>query len=518
MRRAVVYARVSTDAQERDGTSLDTQERGCAELATSHGWSLVRCIRDAASGFDLDREGIETLRGMLRRGEVDVVIAYAVDRLSRNQNHIGVLFDEVEQAGARLEFVTERFEDTAVGRFILAARAFVAEVEREKIAERTMRGKAERARSGRLPQGTGRGLYGYRYDSESGTREIVPEQARVVRRIFEDFAAGGSCHGITETLNREGIPAFSGGRWHALTARRILLNEAYAGRTVYRRTRVEKVRDPVRGRWVRRVTERDEEEWIEIEGVTPAIVPRALFDRARSRLMDPERRRRSSPSRVYSLRGRLRCARCGAAMVGHAANRARYHYYRCANGSSGPGEARCGSRYIRVERLEETVKSALSDLLASPGRLLDEARRAASVEPAVSDELTAIVRELDEVEARQRRLVQLFTRGDLPEDILASESRSLADLRAALEARRRAAQPLRTTSRLDVDQLERELPRVLAAIRSWVESAEGDDLDLLLRAVDARIAASMDEVEIRGEVPLIAEVPQSFATIEQTSA
>ena len=205
-------------------------------------------------------------------------------------------------------------------------------------------------------------------------------------------------------------------------------------------------------------------------------------------------------------------------MVGHAANRARYHYYRCANGSSGPGtEARCGSRYIRVERLEETVKSALADLLASPGRLLDEARCAAFAEPTVSDELTAIVRELDEVEARQRRLVQLFTRGDLPEDILASESGSLADLRAALEARRRAAQPVRTTLRLDVDQLERELPRMLAAIRSWVESAEGDDFDLLLRAVDARIAASTDEVEISGEVPLIAEVPQSFATTARTS-
>lgn len=71
---------------------------------------------------------IHTAGGKLRRGEVDVVIAYAVDRLSRNQNHIGVLFDEIEQAGARLEFVTERFEDTAIGRFMPAARAFTAEV------------------------------------------------------------------------------------------------------------------------------------------------------------------------------------------------------------------------------------------------------------------------------------------------------------------------------------------------------------------------------------------------------
>ena len=57
------------------------------------------------------------LRQLLRQGLVDVVVCHAVDRLSRNQNHIGVLFDEVQQAGARLEFVTEKFEDTAVGRF-----------------------------------------------------------------------------------------------------------------------------------------------------------------------------------------------------------------------------------------------------------------------------------------------------------------------------------------------------------------------------------------------------------------
>ena len=69
---------------------------------------------------------------------------------------------------AGLEFVTARFEDTAVGRFILAARAFIAEVEREKIVERTMRGKEERARSGRIPQAFGRGCYGYTYNTDTG--------------------------------------------------------------------------------------------------------------------------------------------------------------------------------------------------------------------------------------------------------------------------------------------------------------------------------------------------------------
>jgi len=166
--RAIVYSRVSTDAQERDGTSLDSQECAYLQFAQAQGWIVVESVRDAASGFSLDRPGIERIRHLLRSGAADVVIAYAVDRLSRNQNLIGVIFDEIQQAGARLEFVTERFEDTAVGRFILAARAFFAEVEREKIVERTTRGKLERARSGRIPQAFGRGCYGFTYNPATG--------------------------------------------------------------------------------------------------------------------------------------------------------------------------------------------------------------------------------------------------------------------------------------------------------------------------------------------------------------
>jgi site-specific DNA recombinase len=57
--RAAIYVRVSTDGQERDGTSLDSQERACHELASSAGWQVVACERDTASGYTLDRPGME---------------------------------------------------------------------------------------------------------------------------------------------------------------------------------------------------------------------------------------------------------------------------------------------------------------------------------------------------------------------------------------------------------------------------------------------------------------------------
>ena len=80
--KALVYSRVSTDAQERDGTSLDTQERACVEYAQAKGWVMAESIRDIASGFTLDGPGVERARQLLRQGAVDVVVAYAGDRLS----------------------------------------------------------------------------------------------------------------------------------------------------------------------------------------------------------------------------------------------------------------------------------------------------------------------------------------------------------------------------------------------------------------------------------------------------
>ena len=91
----------------------ETQQQACIEYAEAAGWHVVESVPDTLSGYDLDRPGLERVRQLLREGAVDVALAYAVDRLSRNQNHIGILLDEVQQVGARLEFVTERFEDTA---------------------------------------------------------------------------------------------------------------------------------------------------------------------------------------------------------------------------------------------------------------------------------------------------------------------------------------------------------------------------------------------------------------------
>jgi len=511
--RAVVYSRVSTDAQERDGTSLDTQERACLEHAK--GWLVVAQLRDTASGASLDRPGIERLRQLLRQGAVDVVVAYAVDRLSRNQNHIGILFDEVEQTGAKLEFVTENFEASATGRFILAARAFIGEVEREKIAERTMRGKAERARSGKLPQGTGRGCYGYVYNKGTGQRDLVSAEAIVVRLIFAEFCAKASCHGIATRLNQEGVPAFGGGLWHPLTIRRMLQNETYTGRTIYRRTRVENVRDLQTSKRKRRVIELPQKEWIDVPGATPKIIDLITFDRAQAILSDPARRLQGQPTRRYRLRGHLRCLTCGTPMVGQTLGSGRYRYYRCRRSYAGRLEGKCPSKYVKVDVLEQTVLEQIAQLLSDPRRILSEAQRL-NQQGVDQSRLCEVNGELKQIEVKQRRLAKLYLEGSIPEDILSFESRPLAQRRERLESELKDL--LQSPKRgLNPGDLEENLPVVAARLRKWVLDATDEDLDLILKALSVQIKASQEEVHIEGIVPILPEEDQYLVTIVQTS-
>ncbi len=430
--KAIIYSRVSTDAQERDGTSLDTQERACAEYATGQGWEVVRRIRDTDSGALLEREGLTELREVLRHGTADVIVAFAVDRLSRSQNHIGILFDEFEGAGVTMAFVTERFEDTAVGRFILAARAFIAEVEREKIAERTMRGKEERARSGRIPQATGRGMYGYHYDSDTGRRVINGDQAAVVRRVFEDFAGGASIIGITNALNEAGTLSFTGRAWSAWTVKNMLRNPGYAGRTIFKRTKTGHRRDPLTGKRRRTVALRDESEWIEVPDATPAVISEQLFDAVQTRLLDPERRRQAQRKNDYPLRGTVRCSHCQSAMVGQT-SMGKYRYYRCRRAYAGPRHDRCPARYVRAGDLERAVARELTTVLASPEVVLAELEHASS-EDARDDDLAAAQQLLASLGNQRQRVLKLFQMGEVDETYLQKELEAIRVRRSPAEA------------------------------------------------------------------------------------
>jgi hypothetical protein len=157
------------------------------------------------------------------------------------------------------------------------------------------------------------------------------------------------------------------------------------------------------------------------------------------------------------------------------------------------------------------------DVLSDPARILVEARRLAEAAPE-ADELTGVMKSLEDIGAKQRRLVRLFTDGDLPQRLLEEQRTELSRRRLSLEAER-SRLVASIVPALDLDQVKRSLPKVVRQIQEWIANAEGDNLGLLLNAVDAHILASGSDVQIKGTIPAYeASIGSDLATIGQTSA
>jgi site-specific DNA recombinase len=161
-KRVAIYCRVSSAGQE-ENSSLDTQEAGCRSYARKHGWDIAGVYREVFTGTELfDRPQLGRLRESVRAGEAEIVLAHALDRVSRNQAHLGFLLSEWDHHGAGLDLVTEEFDETPEGRLLQSVRGFFAEMERLKIRERTQRGTRARVEAGKPLVGC-RPPYGYRW-------------------------------------------------------------------------------------------------------------------------------------------------------------------------------------------------------------------------------------------------------------------------------------------------------------------------------------------------------------------
>ena len=159
-----LYARVSTSQQHHEGT-IESQRRALKHHIQHHGWALLpehEYIDDGISGARLDRPALDRLRDAARRGEFDAVVLVSPDRLARNYAHQWLLIEEFEKLHTPLIFLQNPFGDSPQGKLLTQMQGMIAEYERAQIAERTRRGRLEKARQGEFMPWAYT-CYGYRY-------------------------------------------------------------------------------------------------------------------------------------------------------------------------------------------------------------------------------------------------------------------------------------------------------------------------------------------------------------------
>ncbi|MHB2168934.1 recombinase family protein [Alsobacter sp. R-9] len=378
--RAVIYARYSSDRQRE--ASIEDQVRTCRAWVEREGADLVATYTDhAVSGQIRMRPGYQKLLEDARARRFDVVVAEALDRLSRDQEDVAALYKHLRFAGVRLVTLAEgEISELHVGLKGTMNALFLKD-----LAAKTHRGLHGRVEEGRAAGGIS---YGYRVRKEHdargevirGGREIDEEQAAIVRRIFDEFALGKSPRDIAVGLNREGVPGPDGRTWGPSTIygnwRRgtgILNNELYVGQLVWNRQRF--VKDPTTGKRQARLN--PPEEWVRREVPELRIIDEDLWQRVKARqghirgavTEDAEGGIRSERARrpTYLLSHLVRCGCCGGGF-----SKISRDHYGCSNARN---RGTCENMLtIRRDVLEESVLSGLRSHLLAP-ELLEEFTR-----------------------------------------------------------------------------------------------------------------------------------------------
>ena len=216
--KVALYARVSTDRQAEQ-YGLDAQCRLLLAKAQAAGYALVSdgaqalFIDDGYSGGDTDRPALTRLRATVREHAVDRILCWDPDRLARNLKDQLLLVDEWESAGVALEFVTQAMDASPEGKLFFAIRGAVAEFEKEKIRERTTRGRREKAQQG-IPVNPKNLPCWLRWNAETRTVEIVETWAITVRAFYRAFDTEGlTIRAIARRLTEQGVPTSKGGHY-----------------------------------------------------------------------------------------------------------------------------------------------------------------------------------------------------------------------------------------------------------------------------------------------------------------
>lgn len=445
MKRAVIYARVSTDDQ-RNNYSIPSQIMECVKYAESKGYSLVgnRFVdsetgRDATTGTpafvddysskELNRPGLDAAYEYLETYGFDVVIVYSLDRLDRDPYKLRTHEYGFIKHKAIVEYVKGDYTDTPEGQFLKTVVASAAKLDNDWRTERFNRGKRQKARRGLFVGGCA--PFGYTIDRNApGGLQVIPEEAEVVRWIYDSYVVGGlSIYSVLDALNQSDARPRFGGKWQKSSIAKILSNTAYIGTVYYNKHK--------RGEGTLEL--RDNADWIEI--TVPAILDKGIFDQAHERLKQNRDNRRKQPSRFYMLSGLVYCEECGKPYVSQTktpgnnrlATDAQTYRHRAKQGH-------CRNHTVSARILEPTIWEKIEMLLLDPQNLkegydqaLDQERKAHSKQIEMRE---FIRKDITKTQKMMENLTRAYTDPDIPmskAEYLEQRARLATDLKTAKE-------------------------------------------------------------------------------------
>ncbi|CVK20675.1 recombinase family protein [Sporomusa sphaeroides] len=447
--RVALYVRVSTEEQAEHGYSIEAQLDILRQHCKSNNKEIVaEYVDPGVSGKEMTKRA--KLQKLLRDAELgrfDEVMVWKFNRMSRKMYDLMKIVSHLDKHKVSFRSCSENFDTaTPMGRFSLHMMGAVGEFERNTIVDNVKLGMKQRARMGFRNGGACLGYCSVEDSGGTGKKRktrlvVVPEEAVIIKKIFDLYAAGKGFRAIATQLNREGAKTKKGNFFAPDSVREILKNPIYAGTVRYNRYEG----------WSETRRRGKNDKPILTEGRHEAIISREQWEQVQEMFA---KRSKASP-RVHDsenlLTGLIRCPECGTPMV---ISRSHYRlkdgskvalrYYSCGQ-FKGKGSTVCHANSVRADYAEAYVLERIPLVLHQPKLLtaivkaVNQKRRGSG--DALLGERAAIEENLAQIETKKRRILEVYEMEGLDRealairlDTLAAEARNLCTRRAEIDS------------------------------------------------------------------------------------
>lgn len=515
--RVALYARVSSQKQANEKT-IDSQIRELQDRIVQDGQTLqseFQFCDDGWSGSELWRPQLERLRDHVHWGAIDRLYIHSPDRLCRKTTHHAILMEEFKKCKCEVIFLNQvALPESAETNLMLQIQSVIAEYEREKILERTRRGKKHSAMSGNVSV-FGHAPYGYDYikKSDSGPAKwhVNATHSEHVKLIFSLVVRHGySLNKVVRHLHDQSIKTATGKeKWDTATIHGILTNPAYHGTAIYGKTQFlprKNHKRPNKGcpaipRNSKVASARVDGEQFSI--AVPAIIDKDLFNQAQVIMKENQRlQRERSQGSNYLLSGLVTCGRCGSAYCarknGHTLQ---YFYYRCISSDKHRAKSRpiCQSSSIRGDELDQLVWQEVCKLLQDPARIRHELTRQPSQLAGTQQQMQELERSVATTQDRIARLIDIYETGLIEKEQFTSRVKPLQEKlnrdKTKLEG---ATKEVNSTS---IEQATASFEAFSQAVSSKLNAADATLKRELCKLLIERIEISDSDVHITYKVP-----------------
>ena len=489
---AVAYARFSSNNQREE--SIDAQLRAIREYCEKENIELIAEFKDeAVSGKTDDREDFQNMINQLLKGhlQVDYVLVHKFNRFARNKFDSALYKKKLRDIDIKVVSVTQKIDDTPEGELLEGFLETIDQYYSANLAVEVRKGLRENALKGK--HAGGQVLFGYSLDEDG--YYVHNENAKIVKRIFEEFAMGCSKTDICERLNQEGYRNQRGKKFNTRTLYDLLRNEKYIGNYVYTI---------------------DKKETIRLDGIIKDHpIDRELWNTVQRLCKEASEnvQSRHQAKHQYHLTGKAFCTCCNEHICGAGSKRSGGHngkkdgklnyYYKCVgkvkhkNGCKNPS--------LNKDWFESKVLKAVTDVVMNEEQVKEIAEMSYKEIIAMRDEpvvsTAQLKKELSKILSRQERLTELYLDGEMNKEMLNDKNSELTRRKYQIEEELEKRKNILDADDIQPKDIENFITQFIEDTKEDCNGIDDEFMRIMLNIFVKRVDVSIEEVVVSIHTP-----------------